>query len=233
MGGGDYDGIFDELPYTPDDPHRIRDGLVAWGGMPADNAIVLTDDEATLANVRAAVDAMGGSRWAGRHVRFFSSGHGDRVARPDGEGVERADLDGVDETIEPVDGVMCDNDLNDLSDGIDSGRTVVMPDLVLQRRLFQDRDLGPGPNRRGIRWSVGSTGAARLGTGPCSRREGGRGAPERGEMWRPAQEGSAVPEPRFRGRRVWCCIGSTSRLEGTAPIFSGDRASLLDESPTR
>ena len=144
VGVGDYDGRINDLPYTADDPNRIRDGLVTWGGMPTDNAIVLTDEEATLENVRAAVDAMRDRVGPNDTFVFFFSGHGDRVAQPAAGGRESADLDGLDETIELVDGPMRDNELDDLLDRIDSGRTVVVLDSCFSGGFSKDVISVPG-----------------------------------------------------------------------------------------
>ena len=144
VGVGDYDGRLGDLPYTADDPHRVLDGLVERAGMPADNAVVLTDEEATLANVRAAFEAMRERVGPRDTFLFFFSGHGDRVEQPAGSRPERSDPDGLDETIELVDGALRDNELNDLLDGIDSDLMLVVLDSCFSGGFSKDVISVPG-----------------------------------------------------------------------------------------
>ena len=144
VGVGDYDGRLGDLPYTADDPHRVLAGLVERTGMPADNAVVLTDEEATLANVRAAFEALGERVGPRDTFVFFFSGHGDRVEVPAGRRPERSDPDGLDETIELVDGALRDNELDALLDGIDSGLTLVVLDSCFSGGFSKDVISVPG-----------------------------------------------------------------------------------------
>ena len=77
LGISDYDRL-GYLPYTADDPNRILTGLVERAGMSRGNAVVLTDEEATLANVRAAFETMRTRVGQRDTFIFFFSGHGDR-----------------------------------------------------------------------------------------------------------------------------------------------------------
>ena len=144
VGVSDYDDRLSYLPYTADDPRRILDGLVERVGMPADNAVVLTDEEATLANVREAFEAMRDRVGPRDTFVFFFSGHGDRVEQPTGSRPEGSDLDGLDETIELVDGALRDNDLNDLLKGIDSGLILVVLDSCFSGGFSKDVISAPG-----------------------------------------------------------------------------------------
>ena len=144
VGVGDYDGRLGDLPYTADDPHRVLDGLVERAGMPAANAVVLTDEEATLANVRAAFEAMRERVGPRDTFLFFFSGHGDRVEQPAGSRPERSDPDGLDETIELVDGALRDNELDELLDGIDSELMLVVLDSCFSGGFSKDVISVPG-----------------------------------------------------------------------------------------
>ena len=144
VGVGDYGGRLGDLPYTADDPHRVLDGLVERAGMPAANAVVLTDEEATLANVRAAFEALGERVGPRDTFVFFFSGHGDRVEQPAGGRPERSDPDGLDETIELVDGALRDNELDELLDGIDSELMLVVLDSCFSGGFSKDVISVPG-----------------------------------------------------------------------------------------
>ncbi len=144
VGVSDYDGRLADLPYTADDPHRVLAGLVEWAGMPADNAVVLTDEEATLANVRAAFETLRERVGPRDTFVFFFSGHGDRVEQPAGSRLERSDPDGLDETIELVDGALRDNELNALLNGIDSDLTLVVLDSCFSGGFSKDVISVPG-----------------------------------------------------------------------------------------
>ena len=144
VGVGDYAGRLGDLPYTADDPHRILDGLLERTGMPADNAVVLTDEEATLANVRAAFEALRERVGPRDTFVFFFSGHGDRVEQPAGSRPESSDPDGLDETIELVDGALRDNELDELLDGIDSELVLVVLDSCFSGGFSKDVISVPG-----------------------------------------------------------------------------------------
>lgn len=144
VGISDYAGRLGDLPYTANDPQRIVDGLVERTGMPADNAVVLTDAEATLENVRAAFEALRERVGPSDTFVFFFSGHGARVEPPAGSPPERSDPDGFDETIELVDGALRDNELNDLLDGIDSDLMLVVLDSCFSGGFSKDVISVPG-----------------------------------------------------------------------------------------
>ena len=67
------------------------------GGMRADDGILLTDAQATTANIGNAIRQMADRVGPDDRFVFFFSGHGDRVERT---GQQASDPDGLDETIE-------------------------------------------------------------------------------------------------------------------------------------
>ena len=136
VGLGNYGSRLSALPYTADDARRIKAGLAGEVGMPDANAIVLTDDQATLGNVRRAFATMRDQVGPEDTFVFFFSGHGDRVPRQ--AQAERWDLDGRDETIEMFDAALTDNELNDLLNYINSRLTMVVLDSCFSGGFSKD-----------------------------------------------------------------------------------------------
>ena len=141
VGISDYGGRASDLAYTADDARRAAEAMVSGGGMSRDNAIVLTDRDATVSNVRAAFEEMGGRVGADDTFVVFYSGHGARVPRG---GPEQSDPDALDETIELYDAAIRDNEMSDLLALIDSDLQLVVLDACFSGGFSKDVISVPG-----------------------------------------------------------------------------------------
>lgn len=102
VGVSDYERTSD-LPNTDDDATELYAGL-RQAGMLHPASITLTNDQATVANVRAAFRRIAAAAGPNDLFLFLFSGHGDQVDVP----VSAAELDGRAETIELYDAPMTD-----------------------------------------------------------------------------------------------------------------------------
>lgn len=141
VGISDYGGRASDLSYTADDAVRAADALRRGGGMNANNAIVLTDSEATVDNMRAAFQDMGRRVGPDDTFVFFYSGHGSRVPR---DGAERSDPDALDETIELYDDAITDNEMSDLFTLIDAQVSLLILDSCFSGGFSKDVISVPG-----------------------------------------------------------------------------------------
>jgi len=136
VGISDYPGEDDDLDYCAEDATTFFNAIQLGSGMPASNGLVLTDDQATVSNVRNAL------REFGNRVGFFYSGHGNRINRPGGW--ERSDPDGIDETISLYDGHILDNEMNELFDGINARVAMLVLDSCFSGGFAKDVICAPG-----------------------------------------------------------------------------------------
>lgn len=141
VGLSEYGGRLNDLAYTADDAHRAVEAVATGTGMAAGDYVVLTDDEATVANVRAAFEDMSARVGSDDTFVYFFSGHGGRVDR---DGPERPDPDGIDETIELYDDGLRDNEFGALLDLIDSRLALVVLDSCFSGGFSKDVISVPG-----------------------------------------------------------------------------------------
>ncbi len=141
-GISDYPGTDADLAYTDQDALRARDALVNGVGMAPDNGIVLLNDQATIGNVRSAVERIAANIGPQDTFVFFYSGHGSRLERPDGP--NSADPDGIDETIELYDGSVLDDELSSLFDTVNAGTTLLVLDSCFSGGFAKDIVSRPG-----------------------------------------------------------------------------------------
>ena len=140
IGVSDYGGT-DDLPRAADDADRFAAALVDAGLLAADNAIVLTDQEATIEGVERAVAELSSRIEPDDTFVLFFSGHGNRVPRT---GREPADPDRYDETIELFDGALLDNELDELLKQIGADLTLVALDSCFSGGFAKDVIAEPG-----------------------------------------------------------------------------------------
>lgn len=95
-----------DLPHVAEDARRMQRAFLNAGLVNPANSVVLTDHQATRANVADAVERFGRRMTAQDTLVFFFSGHGNQV--PDDN---RDEADGQDETIVFVDGSIRDDEL--------------------------------------------------------------------------------------------------------------------------
>ncbi len=141
-GISDYPGKALDLDYTADDAVRLRDAMVAGAGLQDEDQITLLDGQATRAALRSAIADIGRRARPEDTFVFFFSGHGDRVARPDGP--EVTDPDALDETIELYDGAISDDELRDMLAGINAGTSLIFLDSCFSGGFAKDLISVPG-----------------------------------------------------------------------------------------
>ena len=135
VGVSDYGGRTSNLPRTASDAQRLAATLVAAGVLPAENAVVLTDRQATVTGMEAAVAELEARVGPEDTFLFFFSGHGNQEQR---DAPELTDPDGLDETIELVDGAVRDDKLHDLLTQIDAKLTLVVLDSCFSGGFAKD-----------------------------------------------------------------------------------------------
>ena len=139
VGISDYDRMGD-LRWTAEDAEQARDAMLQ-AGMAPDDGILLTDREATDANVRAAIRRLAARSDDRTLFVLFYSGHGGQYARTE---FQRADPDGLDESIELFDREILDDDLDALLATIPSSRQLVVLDACYSGGFSKDVISRPG-----------------------------------------------------------------------------------------
>jgi hypothetical protein len=145
-GISDYQPPNTDLDYTVEDATRIRDALLDGGGMRADDAYTLVDEEATVANVTAAIRDIARRMSPDDTFVMFYSGHGGQIARSDGP--TASDPDAMDETLTLYDGDLLDDELRALFDEIDRGTVLLWLDSCFSGGFA--KDIVSAPGRMGI-----------------------------------------------------------------------------------
>lgn len=141
-GMADYPGEDSDLELTDQDALRARDALINGAGMSADNAWTLIDSDATNANFRSALSAIGSQAGANDTVVIFYSGHGSFYERADGP--NNTDPDGRDESIELYDGPLLDDELSALLDNVHAGTILLVFDSCFSGGFAKDVVSAPG-----------------------------------------------------------------------------------------
>ncbi len=139
-GISDYPGKTDDLAYTAQDAHRVRDAL-AHAGMSSEDAIILTDEAATIGAVRSAFSTLADRMGPDDTFIFFYSGHGDRIPRAD---PQTSDPDAMDETIELYDGPITDDQMSEMLAGVNAGTSIVILDACFSGGFAKDVISAPG-----------------------------------------------------------------------------------------
>ncbi|MES3007650.1 MAG: pre-peptidase C-terminal domain-containing protein [Pseudomonadota bacterium] len=141
-GISDYPGTDSDLSYTDQDATRARDALINGAGMSPDNAITLLNDQATVGNLRAAIDRFAAQIDPEDTFVLFYSGHGSRSDRSGGP--DNADPDGLDESIVLYDGEVLDDELNGLFSNVAAGTTLLVLDSCFSGGFAKDFISRPG-----------------------------------------------------------------------------------------
>ncbi|MEM7414355.1 MAG: caspase family protein [Gemmatimonadota bacterium] len=141
-GISDYGGRASNLAFTAEDAENFAAAMQRGGGMSAENSVVLTDSEATVGNIRAAFESLSGRIGPDDTFVFFYSGHGGRVPRQGG--FDRADPDGLDETLSMYDADITDDQMNDLMALVDGGTSVMVLDACFSGGFSKDVISAPG-----------------------------------------------------------------------------------------
>ncbi|MEE9570112.1 MAG: pre-peptidase C-terminal domain-containing protein [Gammaproteobacteria bacterium] len=141
-GISDYPGTGNDLDFTADDALRVRDALIRGGGMLPEDAITLTDADATTANMARALADIGSRAGPDDTFVFFYSGHGGREIRPSGP--EMSDPDALDETLVLYDDSIRDDELRELFEQIRAGTTLLFLDSCFSGGFAKDVISVPG-----------------------------------------------------------------------------------------
>lgn len=131
-----------DLDFTADDALVTRDALLQSAGMPAQNAITLTDGQATLANIRQAFRDISARIGPNDVFVFFFSGHGGQRDRAGGPNA--ADADAVDEFISVYDGKILDDEMDELFSQIGASASVIILDSCFSGGFAKDVVSRPG-----------------------------------------------------------------------------------------
>jgi len=146
VGISDYPGEGSDLSFCAEDATTFFSAMQRGAGMPTGNGRVLTDSQATTTNVRNALREFGNRVGPDDIFVFFYSGHGSRVERPGG--FERADPDGIDETIYLYDDQILDNEMAAIFDGINARIAMLVLDSCFSGGFA--KDVISAPNRMGF-----------------------------------------------------------------------------------
>lgn len=139
IGISDYPGTRMDLKGCADDARRMAETLQRSGAMPPEQAIVLTDAEATRANVRAAMERVASVMREDDVFVFFYSGHGGQTEQSE----DPRELDGRDEFLLLYDGRLVDDELGQLFEGIE-GLCLVVIDACHSGGFAKDVITRPG-----------------------------------------------------------------------------------------
>jgi hypothetical protein len=141
-GISDYPGTDNDLEFTADDAIRVRDALIRGGGMRAEDAVTLTDADATAENLRDAIERLAAQTGPQDTFVLFYSGHGDRIERA--AGPEVFDPDSLDETLELYDDAISDDELRVMLDSVRAGTTLLLLDSCFSGGFAKDVISVPG-----------------------------------------------------------------------------------------
>ncbi|KPK79154.1 MAG: hypothetical protein AMS25_13660 [Gemmatimonas sp. SM23_52] len=129
-----------DLSYTADDAVRVREALGRSGLRPAD-AIVLTDTDATVGNVKSAFQSLAARTGPNDLFVLFYSGHGGRVNRPE---FQPSDPDALDETIALYDGQISDDEMSAMFAGVNAAISLIVLDACFSGGFAKDVISAPG-----------------------------------------------------------------------------------------
>lgn len=140
IGISDYGGRGD-LPFCADDAIAMHRTLRDQFGMRAEDAVVLTDQKATIESFEKAMKNIVAKASPADTVLFFYSGHGGQVQRDD---FDAQDPDGKDETLVLYDGEITDDRFAELIDPLQAGTAVFMLDSCYAGGFAKDLISKPG-----------------------------------------------------------------------------------------
>jgi hypothetical protein len=141
MGIGDYPGESNDLAYTAEDAARVHDAMVRTG-MRRGDAVVLTDNQATVGNLHNAVRDLSSRMGSNDLFVLFYSGHGNRLPRS--AGYQPSDPDAMDETIELYDGPLTDDEMSRMFETVGAGISLVVLDACFSGGFAKDVISAPG-----------------------------------------------------------------------------------------
>ncbi len=138
----DYPAGVNDLTECANDARKIDQALSRRGLITPEQRVVLTDSQATVANVRAAMQQMATRVGPNDVFMFFWSGHGGRVENV--RSTDTREIDGIDEYIYLYDGRMLDDEMGTLFDGINARVSVLALDSCFAGGFAKDVITRPG-----------------------------------------------------------------------------------------
>lgn len=136
----DYPGSTNDLPECANDARKLAEAVRNQGNMPPDQEFLFTDAQATLANIRQAMQTIGQRIRPDDVLVFFYSGHGGQTDTSQDED----ELDGRDEYLFVYDGNLMDDELGRLFDGIRARVALVAIDSCFAGGFAKDVITRPG-----------------------------------------------------------------------------------------
>jgi hypothetical protein len=142
VGISNYGGRASNLMFTAEDARRTHQAMVRGAGMRESDGIILTDQQATLANIRRAVQDVAGRAGPNDMFVFFYSGHGGRVPRRGA--FQASDPDNQDETLAFYDADLSDDDMSQWLSGVRARASLVILDACFSGGFSKDVISAPG-----------------------------------------------------------------------------------------
>lgn len=141
VGISDYPGGGNDLPECANDAVKIAEALRNQGLTTPEREILLTDAQATRANITNALQRVAREARPDDVLVFFYSGHGGQSDRPS---QDRQELDGIDEYIFVYDGQILDDEMGRLITGIRARTTLFALDACFSGGFAKDVVTRPG-----------------------------------------------------------------------------------------
>ena len=142
VGISDYpDGVGD-LPECANDAIKLAEALRTHGLLDAQRQVVLTDAQATRANLRSALQRLAGQMGPDDTFVFFYSGHGGQEQR--GASSDPREIDATDEFLVLHDGQLLDDELGRLFQPVRAGIAVAAIDACNSGGFAKDLITRPG-----------------------------------------------------------------------------------------
>lgn len=142
VGISNYGGRANNLMYTADDARRTQQAMIRGAGMRESDGVVLVDQQATVANIRRAVENVARQAGPNDMFVFFYSGHGSRVPRRGA--FQASDPDNQDETLSFFDDDLVDDDMNQWLSGVHAGVSLLVLDACFSGGFSKDVISAPG-----------------------------------------------------------------------------------------
>jgi len=142
VGISNYGGRASNLMFTADDARRAHQAMVRGAAMRESDGIILTDQQATLANIRRAVQDIAGRAGPNDMFVFFYSGHGGRVPRRGA--FQSSDPDNQDETLAFYDADLSDDDMNQWLSSVRARASLLILDACFSGGFSKDVISAPG-----------------------------------------------------------------------------------------
>jgi hypothetical protein len=137
----DYPGQQNDLPECANDAIKLAEALRTTGLLTPDRQILLTDAQATVANIRMGMQRIAQAAGPDDVFVFFYSGHGGRT---DGGSQDAREIDGADEYLYVYDGQLMDDEMGRLFDGLRARTSILALDACFAGGFAKDVITRPG-----------------------------------------------------------------------------------------